>query len=133
VPKRVYDFVDSGGRNVISEWLLGLDKALVARVESKLDVLLTAEDDLPPKMVTDTALTQIKELRINSKEALRILLCKGPDPSAKNEEITLLFGAAERDKKYVPKDALARAEKNRQLILQDPNAHRNRRMPDANP
>lgn len=133
MPKSVYDFVDAKGRNVIAEWLSGLDRAMKGRARAKIDVLLTAEDGLPPKMLTDTKLPQIKELRINSKEALRILLCKGPDPKTKNDEITLLFCAAERDKKYVPRDALERAEENRKLVLQNPELYRTPRKKDADP
>jgi hypothetical protein len=124
VAKRVYDFVDAGGQNLIDLWLSGLDKFMFGRVLMKLDMLLRVELDFPPKFVTDTRIPQIKELRVSSKQALRILLCKGPDPKLKNEEITLLFGAAERDSKYVPRDALERAEKNRHLVLQNPLAHR---------
>jgi hypothetical protein len=133
VPKRIYDFIALNGRNVIDDWLAGLDGAMRGRMRLKLDVLLTAEEDLPPKMLTDTKEPQIKELRVNSKEALRLLICKGPQPHLKNEEFTLLFGASERDKRYVPKDALARAESNRQLVLQNPVIHRKLRKQDAVP
>jgi hypothetical protein len=133
VPKRVYDFVDAAGQNLIDEWLASLDKGLLGRVRGKLYVLLTAESDLPPHMLTDTAEAQIKELRINSTRALRLLLCKGPEPKLKNEEFTLLFGAAERDKRYVPRDALARAESNRQLVLQKPTVHRTLREKNGDP
>jgi hypothetical protein len=122
VPKRVYDFIDEGGHNVIEEWLGGLDKQLRARMRAKLDVLLTVETDLPPKMLTDTKNPQIKELIVNAKEALRLFLCRGPQ--LKNEEWTLLFGAVERDTKYVPRNALELAEANRQLALRDPVKHR---------
>lgn len=133
MPKRVYDFINAKGENVIANWLDGLGKGLLGRMRSKLEVLLTAESDLPPKMLTDTKEAQIKELRVNSNEALRLLLCKGPDPQLKNDEFTLLFGAKERDKRYQPRDALALAESNRQLVLQNPTAHRKLREKDVNP
>ncbi len=128
--KRVYDFIDESGRNVIAEWLGGLDKVLRGRAMQKLDALMTVETELPPKMLTDTKYPQIKELRINSKEALRLLLCKGPDPKLKGQEFTLLYGAAERDSKYVPRDALERAETNRLLVLKDQNRYRRLREYD---
>lgn len=124
MPKRVYDFIDECGHNVIEAWLGGLDKPLRGRMRAKLDVLLAAETDLPPKMLTDTNNPQIKELIVNAKEALRLLLCKGPNPQLKNEEWTLLFGAVERDTKYVPRNALELAEAHRQLVLRDPVKHR---------
>lgn len=128
--KRVYDFIDESGQNVIAEWLGGLDKVLRGRAMQKLDALMTIETELPPKMLTDTKYPQIKELRINSKEALRLLLCKGPDPKLKGQEFTLLYGAAERDSKYVPRDALKRAETNRLLVLKDRNRYRRLREYD---
>ena len=129
--RRVYDFVAANGVNQIALWLSALDKFAAGRMHLKLDVLLTAEDDLPPKMLTDTKESQIKELRANTKVAMRLLLCKGPDPKLKNEELTLLFGATERDNKYVPKNALALAETNRLLVLNDPIAHRILRTSNA--
>lgn len=128
--KRVYDFIDESGQDVIAEWLGGLDKVLRGRAMQKLDALMTVETELPPKMLTDTKYPQIKELRINSKEALRLLLCKGPDPKLKGQEFTLLYGAAERDSKYVPRDALERAETNRLLVLKDQNRYRRLREYD---
>jgi hypothetical protein len=128
VAKLVYDFIDEGGQNVIAGWLGGIDKTLRGRVMQKLDALMTVETELPPKMLTDTKYPQIKELRVNSKEALRLLLCKGPDPKLKGKEFTLLYGAAERDSKYVPRDALERAETNRLLVLKDQNRYRKLRV-----
>lgn len=132
MPKPVYDFVDAKGHNVIAEWLEGLDKVMRARMELKLEVLLTIDADLPPKLLTDTREPQIKELCVNSKEALRLLVCKGPRPEFKNNEFTLLFGAKERDRKYVPKDAPERAERIRKLVLADPAKHRVLRKPETN-
>jgi hypothetical protein len=130
VAKPVYDFVDTNGHNVIAEWLTSLDKVMRAKMQSKLDVLLMVDTDLPPKMLTDTNEPQIKELCVNSKEALRLLLCKGPAPDQKNKEITLLFGAKERDKRYVPRNALALAEANRKLVLSNSVKHRVLRKAD---
>jgi hypothetical protein len=124
VPRRVYDFIDANGQNVIEAWLAALDKSLRARMRSKLDMLLKIDSDFPPKMLTDTNNPQIKELVVNSKEALRLLMCKGPHPHLKNEEFTLLFGACERDRKYVPRNSLELADVNRKLVLQDPARHR---------
>lgn len=132
MPKAVYDFVDIKGRNVVTEWLDGLDKVMRARMQSKLEVLLRVDTELPPKLLTDTKENQIKELRVCSKEALRLLLCKGPAPQLKEKEFTLLFGAKERDNKYAPRNALAFAERNRQLVLADPLKHRVLREAKAN-
>lgn len=133
MPKRVYDFVDESGQNVIEAWLDGLDNDLRGRMRAKLKVLLTADIDLPPKMLTDTKHPQLKELVGNWRKALRLILCKGPNPQSKNEEWTLLFGAVERDRKYVPRNALDLAEANRQLVLRDPAKHRKIRKQDADP
>ncbi len=82
-------------------------------------------------MLTDTKERQIKELCVNGNVALRLLLCKGPQSNLKNEEFTLLFGAAERDRKYIPRDAVMRAEGNRLLVLQNPIIYRKLRTPDV--
>ena len=100
-----------------------------ARMESKLEVLLTKVCELPPQMLTDTNEPLIKELCVNSKEALRLLLCKGPSPELKEKEFTLLFGAKERDSRYVPRNALTRAKENLKLVLADPSKHRVLRKP----
>jgi hypothetical protein len=130
----VYDFYNEKGLNEIEAWLSGLASVLRARMEAKIDVLRRLEPDarFPPSMITDTKEPHIKEIRVNSHEALRLLLCKGPEPSGRNRVITLLMGAKERDSKYVPKKALEMAEERRRLVLARPHIHR-RQRPDANP
>lgn len=124
----VYDFVDGTGRDVIDDWLSGLDKVLCARMRLKIDMLMNTDGDLPPKMLTDTKNPHIKELRVNSKEALRVLLCRGRGSKQGVLEYTLLFGAVERDRKYVPKNALDVADANRKLVQQDPLRYRKIRV-----
>ena len=59
----------------------------------------------------------IYKLKIGGKVRLRPLLCKGPiDPDT---ELTLLFGATERDWKFDPEDAPVIAETRRLEILSD--------------
>lgn len=47
---------------------------------------------------------------IKGEVALRPMLCRGPFAQS---EYTFLFGAVERDRRYVPLDAPRRAEANR--------------------
>jgi hypothetical protein len=109
---------------VIEDWLAALDPALRGRMRAKIQVLITTDGDLPPKMLTDTKEPHIKELIVNSKEALRLLLCRVRPPGSNDQEITLLYGAKERDRKYVPHDALQVAEQNRQMVLRNSKVHR---------
>jgi hypothetical protein len=54
-------------------------------------------------------------MRVNGQVALRPMLCRGP--FAMGSEFTFLFGAGERDRKYVPLDAPKQADKNRLDLL----------------
>lgn len=124
----VYDFIDVQGDNVIEEWLATLEADLRARMKLKIKVLMTADSELPPRMLTRTTDAHIQELIVNGRKALRLFLCKGPIEIRTRSEFTLLFGGEERDRRYVPSNALARAAHNRQLVINDPDNRRIRRQ-----
>jgi len=73
---------------------------------------------LGSNLLTDTNMPHIKEIVVNGRVAVRMLVCRGPFDG--KTELTLLFGAAERDRKYVPKNALKIADDRRKLVASDP-------------
>ena len=123
----LYDYLDvkDGKRiNSIKEWSLSLQKGHRARLDSKVDLLLNTKyghesgiNNLPPKLLTDTADPNIKEIRVNCDVALRLFLCRGP--FSMNREATLLAGAFERDSRYVPSNILDISDRRRSLLLED--------------
>jgi len=125
---KLYDYVGPGGKNIFKKWTEKLQTQQLARLNQKLDMLEKHGVELPPKILTDTKITHIMEIVIKGNVALRPLLCKGPTKNDEdgnyNKEFTLLYGARERDNKYVPKDALIRAEKHRQEVIKNPNKMR---------
>jgi len=114
----LFDFND--GRNVIKDWADGLpmQKRDRGRLDSKVDMLAKAGDDLPPRLLQPTKSRHIMELALNGQMILRLMLCRGPF-SMKNE-FTFLFGAVEKNRKYIPKDAPERADGNRTDLILNP-------------
>jgi hypothetical protein len=112
---RLYDYVDERGVNSFKEWSSRLENKDLARLNSKLD-MLGKEPTLPPQLLAGPLEgVPIYKLRINGRVALRPMLCKGPVD--KDGEFTLLFGAFERDRKLVPRDAVSQAEARRQNVI----------------
>ena len=61
----------------------------------------------------------IHKLRVRGDKNIRLLLCKGPDPKAMNEEYTLLIGATEPNRSLVPKGASQTAMRYREHVIND--------------
>jgi len=116
---QLFDCLDSRGRNVMQGWAMGLGEERRARLDLKIELLERSGDSLPPKLITPTSgkprYRNILEMRVNGRVALRPMLCRGP--FAMQSEFTFLFGAEERNRKYVPLDAPQRADKNRLVLL----------------
>lgn len=111
----LFDYLDERGGNMMQGWALGLGEGQRARLDLRVEVLERAGEELPPKLLTPTSgkpkQRHILEMPIKGEVALRPMLCRGPFFIKK--EFTFLFGAVERDRKYVPRDAPKRAEANR--------------------
>ena len=116
----LYDYIDHRDANVIKEWAkkLGLDKRMRATLNQKLDMLALVGSELPTKLLSDTPRRNIKKIRINGTLALRPMLCKGP--IANESEYTMLVGAIEKDRVFVPRDALQIADERRVEVATDP-------------
>lgn len=114
---KLFDYLDSHGRNVMHRWSLGLDKEQRARLDLKIDMLERAGNDAP-KLLTPTSgkprQRHILEIPMKGKVALRPMLCRGPFAKG---EFTFLFGAVERDSIYVPLGAPQRAAVNRRDLI----------------
>src|SRR3990167_1888469 len=113
---RVYVFVDSKGRNVIFEWAKKqkIQKRDLIRIDQRVDRLSQAGTELVPQLIEPSSGPKrekhIFELPVGNDVAIRIMLCRGPFDM--ESEFTLLLGAVERDRRYVPADAPERAERN---------------------
>jgi hypothetical protein len=122
----LYDYVANGGRNLFKEWSEGLQTADLARLNRKLEMLERNGPELGPGLLAGPIKrhAHIYKIKINGNVALRPLLCKGPIKNDK--EFTLLMGAFERDRDWVPKNAPNLAEARREEVLAD---HKRRRCP----
>lgn len=116
----LFDFKDSDGENVIQCWAdrFPLQKKDRGRLDSKIDMLESAGDNLPPKLLTPTKVRHIMELVVNGQVAFRLMLCRGPFDV--KSEFTFLFGATEKDRKYIPKDSPKIADRNRANLISNP-------------
>jgi len=116
-----FDYKNANGYNVIQVWAKQtLQIRDQGRLDSKIDLLERTETNLLPKLLhTTTKRTKhILHLVINGEVAIRPMLCRGTI-DFKNE-FTFLFGATEKDRKLVPRDAPERADDNREDLILHP-------------
>lgn len=119
----IYDYCDHRGKNAIADWLNKLQVPERARMTRKLDALRDNGPELSSELLSDTPSPHIKKIRLNGRVAPRLLLCRGP-VNTEAREFTLLLGCTERDRKFVPPNAIATAEENRGFVLVDPSHRR---------
>lgn len=122
----LWDYIAMSGKNEILEWIKSLSIEDQARLDQKLNSLMTVEFDLLQKTKALQGPINksqfIYKLRIMSKGNLRPLLCKGPQ--AGEDAYTLLQGAAERGGKWEPKQAVQKALDHRGEVVKDPTRRR---------
>ena len=124
---KLYDYVNDRGVNKIKAWTEKLPKKQIILLNKKLDSLAQNGTTLSDNLLSHTKLTHIKEIVFRGRIATRPLLCKVPTKDKEGrykKEFTILLGAREKDKKYEPKNALKRAEKNRQEVIKNDNTKR---------
>lgn len=115
----LFDFLDNRGGNVIKDFLSRLQKVDLAKINARLTLLANQGDHLYPSILTPAVRSaHVKELVVNGKVAIRLLLCKGPINH--RNEFTILMGAFEKDRAYVPKNAVQKAEERREIVITDP-------------
>jgi hypothetical protein len=115
----LYDYVDGNGRNVFKDFTLCLETKELAKLNRKLE-MLEKEPELPPGLLVGPlkGFPHLYLLKIKGDVQVRPFLCKGP--AHRNREFTLLFGAYEKDSKYIPPNAWELAEANRLKVEADP-------------
>lgn len=115
----LFDYTDKKGSNDIKAWTLTLEKNQRAKLNAKLDMLMSKGSELFPHVLTDTPTSGIQKLRVKGNIQLRPMLCKGP---INNEnEFTLLIGAIERDSRLEPDKADEKAKDRKNIIIGNPN------------
>lgn len=116
---KLYDYVLSNGTNDFEAWSKTLEKRDRGKLSQKLRMLEIAGPDLPPQLLAGpiSYYAHIYKMRINGDVALRPLLCKGP--ISNDEEFTLLKGAIEKDRQWVPFDAPTIASTRRLDVIAD--------------
>ncbi len=117
------DYVDESGRNVFKDWTICLQAKELAKLNQKLD-MLSSNPELPPGLLVGPlkGYPHLWLLKVKGDVQLRPFLCKGP--VNKDHEFTLLFGAFEKDSKYIPPNAWELAEANRVRLEANPQKRR---------
>jgi hypothetical protein len=129
----IFDYCDHRSRNLIEEWLNNdLQIPERARIIRKLDALRDNGPELSSDLLSDTRSRHIKKIRVNGRVAPRLLLCRGPVNMAA-QEFTLLFGCTERDRAFVPANAIATAEEHREYVIADPQRRRRKHVFEESP
>jgi hypothetical protein len=112
----------NGQRNEILAWSKTLSSRDRAALNQKLDILERIDFDLAHGLKLLAGPVQktghVMKLRASGDTALRPLLCRGP--AAPLGEYTLLRGAHERDRRFVPRNALDEARRNRERVRESP-------------
>ena len=120
----LYDYRDQRGTNPVREWCEQLQKADLARMNQRIDLLGEKGKDFCPGLAGPLhGSPHLYKIKINGSVAARLLICKGP--IRMETEYTLLLGAFEKDDE-LPEGALRTAESYRQAIILNP---RDRRGP----
>jgi hypothetical protein len=113
----LFDHRDRRGRNAIKEWTWSLEKKSLAKLHRKLEILEQTGPDLAPGLLKGTKERHIDKIKIEGRVSHALLVCRGP--IAMHEEMTLLIGAQEQDRK-LPKGTEALAENVRSEIIASP-------------
>jgi len=113
----LWEFVIAAGRRgAITEWYEGLRVEAQRDFEDRLRYLSNVPRHLWTLPYYRQLNTHIGEIRFKANRVQhRPLGFFGPDAG----QFTLLIGAKEKDRKFIPKDAVEQAEQRRRLVLAD--------------
>lgn len=121
----LWDYTN-GQRNEILAWSRTLSSKDRAALNQKLDILERIDFDLARGLKLLAGPIQksghVMKLRASGQTALRPLLCRGPE--APLREYTMLRGAQEKDRRFVPRNALDEASRNLERVRQSPDGWR---------
>jgi len=126
----IYCFLSHREENVIRRWLDDerITNTQRAIFQAKIDLFERGGPDLNPGLIAGPIAKDIYKMKIKGHKGhvqLRPMLCYGP--FAENE-VTLLFGAIEKDFKLIPETCKASAQGNREILLADRRRRRRERI-----
>ena len=126
----IFDAINKNRQSNIVAWIAKekISKPLVARLNQKIDMLITAGPDLSPQLLAGPIkskrnkrlVSHVYKLKIKGDRMLRPMLCRGPIDTSR--EFTLLLGAIEVGD-VLDTDA-EEAENIRLAIVANPNARK---------
>lgn len=117
MPFQLYDYVSPDGTNEILVWMGQLQKAELAKLNAKLDMLQMHGPGLRPQVLSGTDAPGIQKLRVHGPVQLRPLLCEGPQHV--HIEFTLLAGATEVQSRLRPKGVLELSVERKRHVAAD--------------
>lgn len=131
----LYDYLDSTGNNEIKKWLEALrksNKTAYSKVAAKIKLLETMKnpDIMPGFLEKVPRSTHLLELKTTGRTSHRLILCRGPIDTqgfhnhANDLEYSFLIGCSEKDREYVPPNAVSLAETRRKEIIEDSSGRR---------
>jgi hypothetical protein len=130
-PWTIYCFTTHRDRNIIREWLEKerVPKTQIAIFQAKIDSFERGGPDLNPGLVSDGPVAKnIYKMKIKGHKGhvqLRPMVCYGPFGAS---EVTLLFGAIEKDFKLKPENCKEQAQQNREILIADRSRRRRERI-----
>ncbi len=114
---KVYEYIDHREKGAVSdEW--GLEVRSQAMFDSKVKAIQQVGADALPRLIHGPlpGYPHLWKLKIGGKVRLRPIACKGPED--RENEITILLGATERDWQ-LPANACKKAEDRRLEVEND--------------
>jgi len=113
--RRFRDYLTPAGNNDVHAWLRDLDVVDRQVIQAAIRVLESIQR--PSAKQYKPLGKGIYEIRVKSRNVqFRPLCCDGPGRG----NVTILFGAIEKDRKFVPRNALKVAGSRRQEVADDP-------------
>ncbi len=110
------EFVTEGGRGTITEWYKGLLVEAQRDFEDRVRYLANVPRRLWSLPYYRQLTVHIGEIRFKANRTqYRPLGFFGPEEG----QFTLLMGAREKDRKFIPKDAITQSEQRRKIVLVD--------------
>jgi hypothetical protein len=127
----IYCFIDHRNLNVIREWLRNekVPKRQIAMFQAKIDLFERVGPDLIPGFISDGPVAKnIYKMKIKGHKGhvqLRPMVCYGPFT---DNEVTMLFGAIEKDFKLSPDNCKEKAQENRMIVIANRMRRRHERI-----
>jgi len=126
----IYCFVTHRGKNIIREWLEAerIPRTQVAVFQAKIDAYERGGPDLSQGFIVGPVAKHIYKMKVKGHKGhvqLRPMVCYGPFVDG---EVTMLFGAIEKDSKLRPEDWKEQTDNNRNVLIADRKRRRRERI-----